>query len=335
MSGFDDIELAGLTEAELAELSEFIDPDNELLPASERMPAHTKRKPGGPFDRKSLLKHLEEQAEKSTVGDDYVPFVKKQPPKDKPKDLPKKPKIEPKATEFDDLLGMLDAEDVSELAAELGMHGLVDQAKSRGDVKEAAPASMGLSYTYRPSKPPTAKFEDENPQDTDIEEVIQRLKDNDDTFTEVNLNNHGGFDAELMTEFLDALKYNSTLEVLQLSNVRLDEGQATELAGVLKMNTTLRVLSVESNRITRKGIKAVMRGLAENPDTVLKELRMANQYFAGGAGAEGEIAKYLEKVKTITKLGYNFTVPSFRTKVDGLIMRNLDYDRKKRASINA
>ena len=27
MSGFDDIELAGLTEAELAELSEFIDPD--------------------------------------------------------------------------------------------------------------------------------------------------------------------------------------------------------------------------------------------------------------------------------------------------------------------
>lgn len=49
------------------------------------------------------------------------------------------------------------------------------------------------------------------------------------------------------------------------------------------------------------------------------------QYFAGGAGAEGEIAKYLEKVRTITKLGYNFTVPSYRTKVDGLILRNLDY----------
>ena len=59
---------------------------NELLPASERMPAHTKKKTSGPYDRKHLLKHLSEQAEKSTVGDDYVPFVKKQPPKEtKPK----------------------------------------------------------------------------------------------------------------------------------------------------------------------------------------------------------------------------------------------------------
>ena len=95
-----------------------------------------------------------------------------------------------------------------------------------------------------------------------------------------------------------------------------------------------------------------MRALAENTDTILKELRMVNQvrdepaimighviqsgyllllgniqYFTGGAGAEGEIAKYLEKNRTITKLGYNFTVPSFRTKVDSLIMRNLDYGK--------
>lgn len=48
------------------------------------------------------------------------------------------------------------------------------------------------------------------------------------------------------------------------------------------------------------------------------------QYFAGGAGAEGEIAKYLEKNKTIVKLGYAFSVPSFRTKVDQYIMRNTD-----------
>ena len=51
------------------------------------------------------------------------------------------------------------------------------------------------------------------------------------------------------------------------------------------------------------------------------------QYFTGGAGAEGEIARYLDKIKTITKLGYNFTVPSFRTKVDGYIIRNLDYGK--------
>ena len=50
-----------------------------------------------------------------------------------------------------------------------------------------------------------------------------------------------------------------------------------ELGRVLKMNCTLRVLNLESNRITRKGIKALMRSLSENPDTMLRELRMANQ----------------------------------------------------------
>ncbi len=49
------------------------------------------------------------------------------------------------------------------------------------------------------------------------------------------------------------------------------------------------------------------------------------QYFSGGAGAEGEIARYLDKNRALTKLGYNFTVASFRTKVDAFIMRNIDY----------
>ncbi len=50
------------------------------------MPSHTKKTATGPYDRKHLLNHLSDQAEKSTVGNDYIPFVKKQPSKDtKPK----------------------------------------------------------------------------------------------------------------------------------------------------------------------------------------------------------------------------------------------------------
>ena len=56
---------------------------NELLPASDRLPPHTRKKPTGPFDRKHLKDHLKQQAEQSTVGEDYVPFIKKSaPPKD-------------------------------------------------------------------------------------------------------------------------------------------------------------------------------------------------------------------------------------------------------------
>ena len=56
---------------------------NELLPASDRVVDQTRKKPSGPYDRKRLLAHLEEQAANSTVGNDYIPFVKKKaPPKE-------------------------------------------------------------------------------------------------------------------------------------------------------------------------------------------------------------------------------------------------------------
>ena len=51
------------------------------------------------------------------------------------------------------------------------------------------------------------------------------------------------------------------------------------------------------------------------------------QYFAGGAGAEADIAKHLEKITTIVRLGYNFTSPSIRTRIDGYIMRNTDLSK--------
>lgn len=52
---------------------------NMLLPASDRIPPQTRKKPTGPFDRAHLLQHLKTQAAESTIGEDYVPFVKKTP----------------------------------------------------------------------------------------------------------------------------------------------------------------------------------------------------------------------------------------------------------------
>ena len=54
---------------------------NELLPASERIPPHTRtcKKPTAVFDRSHLLQHLKAQAAESKIGKDYVLFVKKTP----------------------------------------------------------------------------------------------------------------------------------------------------------------------------------------------------------------------------------------------------------------
>lgn len=54
-------------------------------------------------------------------------------------------------TEFDDMLDMLDEEDLTELAAELGVHSILDQAQSRGDDPPVASSGTGLNRpaTYR------------------------------------------------------------------------------------------------------------------------------------------------------------------------------------------
>ena len=54
---------------------------NELLPASDRVVGQTSRKPTGSYDRRHLMDHLKTVAAESTIGEDYVPFIKKAPPK--------------------------------------------------------------------------------------------------------------------------------------------------------------------------------------------------------------------------------------------------------------
>lgn len=57
-SNIDDIDelLSKLTETEINELNEDIDPDNTLLPASQRCRDQTSKAPTGPYDREKLIK---------------------------------------------------------------------------------------------------------------------------------------------------------------------------------------------------------------------------------------------------------------------------------------
>ncbi|VDP41702.1 unnamed protein product [Echinostoma caproni] len=56
----DDIDelLAKLTEEEIEQLNEDLDPDNTLLPPSQRCRDQTKKAPTGPFDREKLLRYV-------------------------------------------------------------------------------------------------------------------------------------------------------------------------------------------------------------------------------------------------------------------------------------
>eukprot|EP00731_Ephydatia_muelleri_P029053 Em0020g697a len=334
MDEIDDTLLSGLSEKDLNELSELIDPDNQLLPPSERLPPQTTKKPTGPYDKQKLNDHLKKAAEMSTVGENYIPFIKKPAPP--PPEVPifATKKVAPK-TEFDDMLQFLDENDLAELASELGLHGVIDQAQSRGDVPVAAHSRTGLRDTtdYDGATPRSYKGgEEETTTDINVDEIIASVLADNPSVTEVNLNNVSKVTSENLDQLIEALVTNTHISKLQLANTRLKDSHALALAQLLTTNTTMLSLNLESNRIGREGIKALSKALASN-NTTLRELRLVNQYQGAGAGAEMDFAKCLEKNNTIIKLGYSFTYPAARVLVDKYLTRNLDFERQKRASV--
>lgn len=69
--------LEKLTPEEIEELSNEIDPDNSLLPPSERCRDQTTKEPTGPLNREKLLKYLEEKAKADEDWKEAVPYERK------------------------------------------------------------------------------------------------------------------------------------------------------------------------------------------------------------------------------------------------------------------
>lgn len=96
---------------------------NQLLPASERMPDQTKKKATGKFDKQSLKEYLKKQAKESKVGEDYVQFIRKARPQQEQSSSStagKKTAVLP--SEFDEVLDGLTEEEIAELASASSCH---------------------------------------------------------------------------------------------------------------------------------------------------------------------------------------------------------------------
>ncbi|XP_019858876.1 PREDICTED: tropomodulin-2-like [Amphimedon queenslandica] len=328
----DDIEdedflLSQLTAEEIAELSEIIDPDNELLPASDRLPPQTKKKPTGPYDRQHLLEHLRKEALASKVGDDYTPFIKqkREEVREKKKENTA-PAAKPKnyLSEFDDILSEMDDDQLAELAQELGIHGMLTQDQSRGDITASKVSSFS---TQKLNKLLSAKGNDESDH-ADLDQVIQSVQEDDPSLTDLNLNNHPLITPEIIHQLLTALEGNTHVTKLSLANIKFNDDHAASLGSILSDNRSLLMINLDSNRLGNEGIRAIMKALVDN--FTLQEIRLCNQYSKGGHRIEAEIGKYLEKNKTIRKLGYSFTCNGPRMEVEKWIMRNIDLQRQRR-----
>ncbi|XP_070106990.1 tropomodulin-1 isoform X3 [Equus przewalskii] len=306
--------LGALSEEELRTLEnelDELDPDNALLPAGLRQKDQTTKAPTGPFKREELLDHLEKQAKEFKDREDLVPYTgekrgKVWVPKQKPMDpVLESVTLEPELEEA--LANASDAE-------------LCDIA---GVIKPTQ---------YKP-------VPDEEPNSTDVEETLERVKNNDPKLEEVNLNNIRNIPIATLKAYAEALKDNSYVKKFSIVGTRSNDPVAfikmgrtdiltMALAEMLKVNKVLKTLNVESNFISGAGILRLVEALPYN--TALVELKIDNQSQPLGNKVEMEIVSMLEKNATLLKFGYHFTQQGPRLRASNAMMNNNDLVRKRR-----
>nr|XP_056721700.1 tropomodulin-2 [Euleptes europaea] len=324
--------LSKLSEDELKQLENVLDdldPENALLPAGFRQKDQTDKSATGPFDRERLLSYLEKQALEHQDREDFVPFTGEKKGKVfVPKERPIETRTEEKVTldpELEEALASASDTELYDLAAVLGVHNLVNNPK----FDEGTTSKDGKEIVKNVVKGEKVKpvFE-EPPNPTNVEATLQRIKANDPTLLEVNLNNIKNIPIPTLKELAKTLETNSHVRKFSLAATRSNDPVAIAFADTLKVNKTLKSLNIESNFITGTGILALIDALKVN--RTLTEIKIDNQRQQLGTAVEMEIAQMLEENSQILKFGYQFTKQGPRTRVAAAITKNNDQVRKKR-----
>ncbi|KAL5020441.1 hypothetical protein ScPMuIL_003333 [Solemya velum] len=327
LDDLDDL-LSKLTEAEIEELVGDYDPDNSLLPPSERLRNQTTKGPTGKFKRAELMKFLEKKAKEDKDWEERLPFTKEKRGKVfKPKEVEKTEEEEKIETEWDDLLTAASEEELVDLAAVLGFHGMLNQtqyyASWQGEkIKGGGFSGIAQSLDLKmiPDAPP-------NP--TDVAESIEKVKNNDEKLKHLNLNNIKNISHERLCAICEGLKTNTHMEILEMASVAMTDKVAKKLAEGLAENKTLQQLNAESNFLSGDSIVEIIK--AVNKNKTLIELRLANQKpEVMGNKIEMEITKLIEENDTILQLGLAFEFPAPRIRVHEKLQENNDQLRKDR-----
>lgn len=342
----DDI-LAKLSPQELEQLNDEVDPDDNLLPPSQRCKEHSSKEPTGPVNRKQLIHYL---ASYALQQEDWPePGERHQPGTKRGKIFVPRRGSATSAGQADIPI-MLDLDEVSssvlnsatesdlvDLAGILGLHSMLNQdqyyssiaanksqRRSSGDNDENNNNNKKFESIVKSTPIKPSKAEPENT--TDPMQVLELLSKNEPSLEEVNLNNLKHITRGTFERIFEALKTNTNLKSLSLSNVGLTDGSASKLVEALRENKTLKTINLESNFLSGLMIRNLIEALLDQQRVL--EFRACNQRpQILGNRIEMEITKLVEKNPTLLRLGLNFDVPDARMRVAKHLQDNHDSNR--------
>ncbi|TPX61756.1 hypothetical protein SpCBS45565_g07179 [Spizellomyces sp. 'palustris'] len=174
----------------------------------------------------------------------------------------------------------------------------------------------------------TAAVRATNPILDELLYSLNLIQNNDESLVDLDLTDCPVFRIAHGTALAGGLLRNTHLKKVALKGVGFQTQNAIELAEALKHNTTLEVLDLSNNQIAPAGIKALAEMLQENQG--LKELRLSQQRAPAGTDAEQGLARALAKNETLTRLSLQIRDVASRNAIDRSITRNKEIARKKR-----
>ncbi|VDN53698.1 unnamed protein product, partial [Dracunculus medinensis] len=340
--------LSKLSPEELEDLNCDFDPDNSLLPPSQRCRNQTDKAPTGPFQREKLLSYLEETAKKEQDWEEYVPFspgVKRgkvfQPKKgenaekaDGEMEMPIELDVDDD-DELDEALNDAPEKDLVDLAGILGMHNLLNQPQYYNALKgKSQDESTGTTFrgVVRSFEPKIIPEEPENT--TDIEDCIRqvffsanyqlhfsKLESNEKNLTEININNMKRISKERIKALIRAACGNKQIRKLSMANTAISDQEARGLVELLETSPSLRVLNIESNFISPELLAKLLRATLVTQN--LRASVLGNQI-------EMDMMLSVEENESLLRVGVSFQSMEARHRVSEALERN--YERRQSQS---
>ncbi|XP_050719896.1 tropomodulin-like isoform X3 [Eriocheir sinensis] len=328
----DDI-LEQLSPEELEMLAGEVDPDDSLIPPSERNSYKCSKEATGPLDRKKLIDHINDQAINEPDRPDLVPYVagtvrgKKwvppPPPEPQEDDDAVAQEVEVDLDEeFASVLNTATEDEIVDLAAILGFHSMMNQEQYHASLlNKGRPLGVGWGGITKATKFKALPVEP--PNDTDVEDSIKKVKDDDSNCKDLNFNNIRNISDEQLKRLFEALESNTKLESLSMANVALSDRHLDPLCNALSQNNALRTLNLETNNISPAGIVRIMESLLKTH--CVEEVRLANQRASVlGNKIEMQLTEIIEQNPSVLRVGIHFEFNDARNRVSKHLQKNLD-----------
>lgn len=298
------------------------DPDDKHLPASVRTAYRCNKDPTGPLNRESLITHINEEGIKAPVKEEKVPFEAGK----------KRGKVYIQKFSDAEMEAIRRSEAVAESVrldddeeAALG-EATVNDLMALAEILDSNPQEFIMEAYADPLK----YYEPDPPNETKPEEALEKIRSNDKSTKDVNLNNIPGIDEKMFCEIFEGLRHNDTLIRLSAANCDINDFSGATLNLAIENNSTLQSLNLESNRLSPDTLAGLFEALANDNNSIV-EIHVSNQAQSNmGYRVESRIADAICKNKKLLKVGLKFQFGEVMDRVQGHLISNVDKLRKDR-----